>query len=613
MLPTPLGLVDLPNEILRQILSYSVSHHVVTLWQCGNSRLIQRLVNGGAIEIGLMDKSAGSPSRWPCLLVELKHLRSLTINCGKQRLGSISSLRAQLKRLSATLEELDFDFQDSVAVLMEAGALEISPQNVVERSKSYSGVSGMWSLDAAFPRMRSLRLHGDSQIGFLRDVDFESLPRSLISLDIQATLDLTDSSDWQRLDLLPPTLERFLVSPLTDLWTDSAIARLPRSILELGPIDLPSDVSLQHLPPNLQSTASNLFPRLPQSLLSCECSTGRVGFLRNILPPKLTDLRLTLFKEVPAELIKSLPRTLRTLSISYDINWQDITSSDIFPPHLERLHLPYDCRVMVERLKWLPRTLASLTLLISAGEKIPPSFADLPPCLTHLDLRTTTESVLGSVGASLPRSLKSLYLATLSEGVNDLFDGLPLDLTLLYLKVSRKAAIEADLSKLSRLWRLRTLRLNGIALPAQFRLPHTLEFLDLNLPIESALMEPDDDAVACLPRSLTHLRLNLHRFQCKSLSCLPRTLLILEDLEIADIDVVNNPPVFLPPKLRILHCTTVNHQKELSADNVVNFVESLPPTLSFATFGDSDLLGPLLGSALRDRNKRLQGRRLENQ
>lgn len=253
MPPRTASLSDLPTEILYEILSYDISHYIVALWITGNLRLSHRLSSGGAAKVVLTDRSLRVATRLPLLLVELKCLRYLSIACNPRSMSCISSIRSLLKLLPPTLEELHLDMHGSLAALMSEHAVVASANGRMARHGDYEHVTGMWSLNTVFPRLTVLILNGVVILHFLRDVDFESLPRSLITLDIQAVISLDKSSDWQRLDLLPQTLENFLVRLSPGWWTDSAIERLPRSILRLETLYVSSSDTIPLIPPNLQS------------------------------------------------------------------------------------------------------------------------------------------------------------------------------------------------------------------------------------------------------------------------------------------------------------------------------------------------------------------------
>lgn len=102
-------LVNLAGDVLAHILSYSgTSHCTILLWKCGNAALNAKLARD-AHTIDLKDGNIASTSRWPRMLVELRGLRSLSI----QRVGCIAPvrlLRKDLQLLSPKLEEVSLNF-----------------------------------------------------------------------------------------------------------------------------------------------------------------------------------------------------------------------------------------------------------------------------------------------------------------------------------------------------------------------------------------------------------------------------------------------------------------------------------------------------------------------
>lgn len=632
----PYSLVDLPVELISLILSFEVSHHVISLWKCGDKRLLQRLANGGASNVVLTDRAVNSGSRWPAMLVELRGLRSLTVNCGPRRIDDIAYIRKQLLRLSPALEELNLTFVGSMACLMHSKALELAHKRIeyvcdrvrktyppedhchksIIRRVEYIDKSGMLALP--FPALKRLSISGDCVLHFFRDLDLESLPRSLLSLEIKSDLNVTEA-EWQRMDLLPPNLERLVIDGASWVfdppWTKVALERLPQSLLEFGRL---TDVGLcPYMPPNLRmmtnaqrSSITHQGAPFPPNLTSLSTNISRQELLTPYIPQNLTFLSIRFMWTFDEMLLKALPPTLTALEVTSSLNWNTVPSADIFPPNLTKLDLARDSEgtkrgLAPNELRKLPRQLLDLRLVLDSPKQYTDSLIDLPPNLTILELHPArqTQCILdGAVAAFLPRSLTSLDLHLLSRRrVKDFFDNLPIGLTSLSLGASLNTLDVVDsLANLSSLQSLRHLFILDSVIPssAYQYLPRGLQTFhsDLRLPDPKVGVSLVDlNAVKALPPTLTHLCLENHVIPCPLLANLPRTLVALIDIVILNLTV--DDFVDLPPRLRRLSCSIQNPLHTLREDEYNVILDNLPNTVSDVYFGPRSPL--TLGFRLR--------------
>lgn len=603
-------LADLPPELLDQLLRRGISHHVITLWKCGNIRLNQRLAQGGATKVVLSDKTLSLKSRWPCMLSELKKLRSLEIICGLRTLDNVDHLRTQLQRLSPTLEDLTLDFFGSVLALMKQDAVDVHTTLdgqhyeviqkygtsfiVAERTAPYENVNGMWDLDAKFPNLTSLHLRSDSPLSFLREVDLAALPRSLTALRLPA-LNIPKAAPWTRLDLLPPNLRKFIeVSPHGFRFTDASLRLLPRSITHLDVVHITSSETLELLPPGLQSALlkaeegvelSHLPPTLTSYTMIPSCGTVSLDL---VMPLPLTSLVIHYPYPLNASHFKMFPRTLTSIHVSSDIDWSSLTSSDIMPATLIEFGAsdPSNLNIQPNTFKVFPASLRRLNLICRGTGQTLTSIDYLPPNLELLALRPTygeQQLISASVAKSLPRSLTSLSLfMTISEDVNDFFDNLPGSLTSLSFSPTVESIRCADYTRLWHLWRLESLTLRSDFFPSLSTLPRTLHAFAISAPGQDvpAVIVPDHHLVDA-PPNLSLLSLPNVAFPCRLLHRLPRTLQTLYGIHLTELEAADSLRG-LPPKLQTLMPRKTERTSEYSNPSPADdqaLLDSLPSSL----------------------------------
>lgn len=427
--------------------------------------------------------------------------------CGKTKLHNVAVVRAALQALAPSLEHLKLNFAQALASLMNADALMLShdqslpPEHAGQtdaasryvRNSQYADKVGMWSLSKKLPKLKSLVVKGTWSCFFLIDRDFEALPRGLEKLEIGGQLYLSSEAQWQRLDLLPPTLTYFHVaSPVLSekrhkqsVWTEANLLSLPKSLTDISNIVLEDHGLLRFLPSTVLRVqvivgSSGIGPAYPANagpfairltglersqIQSLEVRSFRSsGFLSfEILPSTITELILPNTPPIGPEQVATLPPMLTNLQCYFDAKAleprllgppsttassstpkspnaigqspKQLQGTISLPGHLTSLTcfgLLQETALSSRFLKLLPPTLTSLATQLH-GEVGEEQLLALPQTLTSIELRGSKPGLTltnGSLATLLPRGLKKLHFGgAISENASQFVRGLPPTLT----------------------------------------------------------------------------------------------------------------------------------------------------------------------------------------
>lgn len=237
-------LAHLPAEILGRILdSKDSSYLVVTLWNCGDRLLSEKLTSG--VQYVHLVSNLQHRCHWPRVLSELRHLRYLSINSDEDLLDNMNEWMEQLTALPATLEHLGLNSPDSsiaVAVLLPRFFDSHEPRHPII---------------ARFPRLSSL------DINAIDAADLEFLPPTITDLK-------TDKLCFNGSLYFPSSLQ-FLDATLV-FNGPSQFSVLDSKLWELGDwLSLPSELTERYL----DGRCDDLMPidsRLAQQPPNCQQS-----------------------------------------------------------------------------------------------------------------------------------------------------------------------------------------------------------------------------------------------------------------------------------------------------------------------------------------------------
>lgn len=347
-------LLNLPPSLLGLVVEFSPL--VLRLWLCGNRSLNLKLQN--AVEYVVLTPIPGVCLRFPKMLTQLRHLRSLEVYSPWRKLKEIAHWHSMLDELSNSLESLKIVSKDGDR-LFDAGAPLF--KDTPDRPSYYL------QLEAIFPKLHTLSLKGSDlplEKEFLR-----FLPSTLTSLCTPGCpLLLPCMSE------LPPALT-YLEANICTRTDEEEVA-----------FD-----NLALCPPGLEIAAIRApgfkGPRLHQWLAKLSPSAT---------PGLIVDLSL---HDATPDLIAFLPRSLLHLRITQNtLDWTrfhpDAMQADaggtshicLWPPALQSLSMPINS-LNLGMINALPRSLMDATLRILVEDANPTLYAsELPPRLSSLKL-----------------------------------------------------------------------------------------------------------------------------------------------------------------------------------------------------------------------------------
>lgn len=502
------ALQALPLEILARVLRQPESSNIiVALWKCGNKQLNGSLSNGGCDTVVLKDDVPSSTSRWPRLLVELRHLKKLSIDRVEALIGSSEFISEELRKLAPTVEEIRLNFRGGLEALLSSDSPRLGPNS--------KDAKRLWNITQHFPNLKVLEVETGiydahpSPPFSLADI-LPSLPATLTRLHL--TVDETQMKDF-RSNKLPSGLKEIKLRHIsgTILWPSSltsilgataneydyleALDRLPRGVREISHNFWPSEKPL----------TESTWDALPTTLLSLNLNGGidEASFTGQVwsaaLPQHLTHLSFSVSR-APAltwSVIQKLPRTLITLH-DVHLNYEEIRLTCTHRKIFDGTHL-------TGSMPW-PEALQTLRLA-NGGLPTISRASDLqffPKSLTHLEgLRSGPDrGSLGIVARNTPLDFEKHILA---------FEELK------HLSVSgdRQTAFSSGLPSHLTVLKVHCLVELG-ALPPASTTPRWIEarsssaFGSHRSPVVSAPAPPPAPLFAApLPTSLTELRIDI--------------------------------------------------------------------------------------------------------
>lgn len=384
-----------PPEVLNQILgTYSSSWLVIPLWLCGDS-VLRRNIASGLTYVHLRGLGTVASFPFPRLLLQLRALRHLAIECHEFRINSPIDWLNIFDNLSGLLQTLIILSSNPCPFLN----VSRDPLQVNSIETQFKRGSSRWiDLECRFPNLTRLgvrNIHCD---------DLAGLPSSLTSFAGPITMPY-ETPGGAYAAALPPSL-KFIEgevrvqnssSNIDQICDDWALAPL----LERAVVRFESRSTLKMLPlpllscklPDQTLCTKDLHPDLKclylSRILDVSESTLHPHYVAKF-PRTLTHLMIdAIGKATTGFFIAELPRTLKKLTLWIDVGihrqWEahnQKANSSFWPPHLETFI--YQNSVSASELDALPTTLKRLLIGLSLEETIDAS--KFPPLLTSLTL-----------------------------------------------------------------------------------------------------------------------------------------------------------------------------------------------------------------------------------
>lgn len=471
----PTLLFHLSTDVLRLILDDDCASYAITLWKCGNTRMNNKICNA-LTSVRL--KSAGIAfSRFPLMLTQLPHLRTLTIKSAYKLMNSPTMWPQIMTQLSTKLETLQIVAPDAHSVLLN---LKDGSSSECLITACERGPSRLIDMERYMPNLKSLKLKRtqkyQAEASDIEPSDFAGLPSSLTSLDVFVALAYpSDAPD--AISLLPKNLTR-LGGTIFPQTVDLSAAqkdwqRAPASLTSIGKVRsaddykwLPRGMEYDLIEPPRFSEAELLRSMPPKLKEFSACDMIDDGDWVAALPRQLSTLEIYLNKiyfslgENTAHLPRSLTR-IRTAT-NGGIEWDPICSAwnahknsgaetSFWPPGIEDIFCPYGS-IDLRNLYVLPQTLKTLDFELS----LPPNRNDdgsvtidlkqFPPGLTALTLYIRENQPLTFNIINAPSSLIEFGM----EGTPPLsisresFESLPATITLLSLGAIAVQSTDVD-------------------------------------------------------------------------------------------------------------------------------------------------------------------------
>ena len=501
-------LLQLPPDILAQILSSKHSFLVIQLWKCGDRTLDHLLSNRACIEVDLVDENSWSTSRWPKMLRHLRQLRKLRIIRGHGGLMPMIDLINEIKHLSPTLESLTIEAESAELSLFNfAGPIDSTRQYAYEFTSYPRGASRIWNIGSFFPRLHTLKLvsferkYGEDPR--FQDEDLAALPDTITNLKLYHCELGYEPKDCNP-STLPPNLLR--LRALKSWRTEVSILSLPSSITELKLFNdtLCSPEQAAAIPRGVIQLGSHIYwaPGLLEKL-PLGVDKLRFGQCRelqayadlqpfwNSLPSHLTEIRMLYAlrqRLLRVHEIAALPRTLHTLTLACSFDWramEDGLSQSAWPPQLHSLRFESSAESLptglgaISYFQCWPRSLTR----VEAGDffaRFPIDMRHLPQGLRYLQINIHDQKEewisVDSTGI-LPPTLTDLTLQT--DPI--LYPRFKYPDTLLSLDISALADSADDEDPNRIIWpkNLKTLNLQPSHMSTVAMLPSSLKSLTL--------------------------------------------------------------------------------------------------------------------------------------
>ena len=417
----------LTTYLLDRILSLDeMSPGALNLWLSGNKHLQQRIASG-LTHIEFQAYTAGV-FKIPEFIADLRALRHLQlIHPRFNKLLDLARAQRVLRRLSSTdLRRIKFDFEFDVFLFMDVS---------LPGSPSEPSSSTQWTLGKAFPLLETLETRMWPLSSIIRPSNTEP--------------------SWTSFSDMPANLTHLTIAFPSNIADNLAfIQALPRNLLSLTATNKTNfPEHWQHLPPHLtelkfpqggpQTTPEHI-ASLPRSLTETERVFNKFDFRTSFLssmPPATTKLEVSHIADElgkiivdnvpvdlgshfprlvelssmqmsgwpwPANILKSLPPTVRSMSLT--MNYNDFTPS-IWPISLTELtihHCVGSPQKPFTRADCFPNTLKSLRWEVNLSFFAVSAIPHLPKSLTLIDLLCDEE--LPSNTIEFPPHLTSLQL-----------------------------------------------------------------------------------------------------------------------------------------------------------------------------------------------------------
>ena len=379
-----MSLLDLPAELVAQILSYDISWASVLLWKCGNRLLSAKLANGGVQDLSLRDNFSVSLSRWPQFISQLS-LRSFSYERPTEP-GKDALVPRELRKLKGDrLTRVKINSNEAFGALFPEDPHEGSVGLACATSASSCASTGargpqdgdagaILPLSVLWPRLETLKVTQPNEpLHGLKTGVIDQLPSSLTHLEISCfaknMIRLTPNLPQLRVIRLPSdwiTREWIESLPLDNCITDVGhqahflkyLDHFPN--LQIFPVDFTLPDAHRAL-----KTMLSLSLKLPSTLTTLDLIDDAVLSLADRFPPNLSSLSLTFAEHhlislrAPFATLSFLPLTSLSLSA---IGWKLVADATFWPSSLTSFTVESKSSSEPAHFVLLPRTATRLNL-----------------------------------------------------------------------------------------------------------------------------------------------------------------------------------------------------------------------------------------------------------
>ena len=384
-------LLDLPVEILAQILSVDISWASVLLWKCGNRILSAKLANGGVQDLSLRDNFRASPSHWPQFITQLSlrsfsYERETTSEQDPLVIQELRKLKGE-RLISVTINANgafgaifpEDSYEGSVGLTSATSASTGASSDAHGPQDGSTGA--ILPLSVLWPRLEYLKLGPISREPHgLKTGVIGNLPSSLTHLEISCS---DDNRILRTLNLPQLRVFRLPIGWMTQEWleslpTDNCITDLGYIVRTFHQAHLlkyldcvpnlqviPVDFTLPYARTLLEAVVP-LLPKLPSTLTTLSLGKEATSSLGDIpFPPKLQSLSLAFTERsltwlsASFAMFASLPLTSLTLNL---LDWKLVTDATFWPSSLTSLTVASETSSEPANFALLPRTVTRLDL-----------------------------------------------------------------------------------------------------------------------------------------------------------------------------------------------------------------------------------------------------------
>lgn len=243
-------LVDLPVELLAQVLDDTLWPAALHLWVSGDVLLLSKMANRGIKKVILEDPWMLRPVKWPKCLADWK-LVELRFNLPSQSVTYNGSMKDELKKLHSGIKRLEIGHIDATEGIFglptkqsqqtslydtaDDGGLHSPPSKRTKLVEGFSGDStdsDPWKLGDTFDQLEHLHIssHSNSRSSSSKTMCeiLSLLPHTLTFLGLECR----EITDFKSFEGVPPALKVFKLPHRS--VNKSMLRLLPKQIVDFG-------------------------------------------------------------------------------------------------------------------------------------------------------------------------------------------------------------------------------------------------------------------------------------------------------------------------------------------------------------------------------------------